>query len=73
MPKKPASRPEHAMFNVVYEDGSQRSNRKVSGSAFGGAEGEAEARTIIEQQDRDIAAKSGVPATPIKSVNRVRR
>ena len=29
MAKKPTARQEFVLFNVIYEDGSQRSNRKV--------------------------------------------
>jgi hypothetical protein len=33
-------------------------------------DGDAPARAIIEQQDRAIAEKSGLPAIPIKGVRR---
>ena len=54
-------RAEFVLFDVVYEDGSQRSNRKVPRELLGGLDGDAPARTHIEQQDREIAAKSGMP------------
>ena len=47
------------MFDVVYEDGTRSSNRKVSASALTGLYGDAPAREIIEAQDRDIATASG--------------
>ena len=72
MAKKPGTNPkgEFAFFDVVYEDGTQRSNRRVPLSALGGLEGDAPARTIIEEQDAEIAEKSGVPRSPIKSIRR---
>jgi hypothetical protein len=70
MARKPGARAEFVLFDVVYEDGSQRSNRKVPSTALGGLEGDAPARTVIEEQDQLIAEKSGVPPTPIKSLRR---
>jgi hypothetical protein len=70
MARKPGTRAEFVLFDVVYEDGSQRSNRKVPSTALGGMEGDTPARAIIEQQDRTIAEKSGLPAIPIKGVRR---
>ena len=37
------------MFDVVYEDGTRSSNRKVSASALGGLDGDAPARDIVER------------------------
>lgn len=70
MPKKPSPRTEYVLFNVVYEDGSQRSNRKVPADLLGGLDGDEPARTEIEAQDRAIAEKSGLPPMPIKSIKR---
>lgn len=70
MAKKPGSRSEFVLFNVIYSDGSRRSNRKVPTDALAGLEGDKQARAIIEQQDRDIAEKSGLPALEIKSISR---
>jgi hypothetical protein len=70
MPRKPTKRAEFVLFDVVYEDGSQRSNRKVPAEALGGLDGDAPARAIIEAQDRAIAEKSGLPIVPIKTVKR---
>ena len=50
MAKKPGSRAEFVFFNVTYEDGSQRSNRRVPADAL--AEGDSQARGVIEEQDR---------------------
>ena len=70
MARKPASRAEFTLFDVVYEDGSQRSNRRVPSEILGGLDGDAPARTVIEEQDRLIAEKSGAPALAVKSVHR---
>ena len=40
MAKKPTARSEFVMFDVIYEDGSQRSNSKVDASLLGGLDGE---------------------------------
>jgi hypothetical protein len=59
------------LFDVLYEDGTLTSNRRVPTSALGGLEGDAPAETIIEAQDCEIAERSGRPRSPIKSVSRV--
>lgn len=58
------------LFDVVYQDGTRTSNRKVPASEVGGLDGDAPARTFIEAQDRDIAARSGNPRGPIKTIAR---
>ena len=55
MARKPATRVEFTLFDVIYEDGSQRSNRRVPSDILGGLDGDAPARAIIEEQDRLIA------------------
>ena len=72
MARKPGSRAgvEFVLFDVTYEDGSQRSNRKVPSELLGGLDGDAPARTVIMQQDREIAEKSGLAPSPIKSLQR---
>ena len=72
MARKPGTRivGEFVLFDVLYEDGTQRSNRRVPQSALDGLEGDAPALTIIEEQDAEIAARSGIPRSPIKSVRR---
>ena len=64
---------EFVLFDVLYEDGSRTSNRKVPGSELGGVDGDLHAKTYIEALDRQIAEVSGKPRTPIKSLTRVRR
>jgi hypothetical protein len=70
MARKPATRTEFILFDVVYEDGSQRSNRRVPSRVLGGLDGDAPARAIIEEQDQLIAEKSGTPALAVKSIHR---
>jgi hypothetical protein len=70
MARKPATRAEFALFDVFYEDGSQRSNRRVPNDILGGLDGDEPARAVIEEQDRLIAEKSGKPALAVKSLRR---
>ena len=69
--KKPSARAEFVLFNVLYEDGTLTSNRKVPSSALGGLEGDAPAQGIIDTQDREIAERSGRVRAPIKTISRV--
>jgi hypothetical protein len=71
MAKKPSPRAEFVLFNVVYEDGSQRSNRRVPADILGGLDGDDPAKAEIEAQDRAIAEKSGMPPLAIKAIKRV--
>jgi hypothetical protein len=70
MAKKPTARQEFVLFNVIYEDGSQRSNRKVPSDLLGGLDRDEPARSFIMEQDREIGEKSGLPPLPIKSLVR---
>jgi hypothetical protein len=58
------------LFDVVYQDGSRTSNRKVPSADLGGLDGDDPARTFIEAQDRTIAERSGNPRGPIKTIAR---
>lgn len=58
------------LFDIVYEDGSRSSNRKVPLAELGGFDGDAPARTLIEAHDQKIAQMSGQPRGPIKSITR---
>ena len=73
MPKKPGTNPkgEFAFFDVVYEDDSLRSNRRVPAELLGGLEGDEPARAFIHAQDQKIAEKGGRPALEIKRISRV--
>jgi hypothetical protein len=72
MAKKPGTNPkgEFAFFDVVYEDGSQRSNRRVPAELLAGLEKDEPARGFIIEQDREIADKSGRAPLEIKSIAR---
>lgn len=70
MARKPTARSEFVMFDVTYEDGSQRSNRKVDSNLLGGLDGDEPARTAIMEQDLAISEKSGLPPLQIKSIKR---
>ena len=70
MARKPTARTEFVMFDVVYEDGTQRSNRKVPAELLGGLDGDDPAKAEIEAQDQAIAEKSRVPPLAIKSIKR---
>jgi hypothetical protein len=73
MPKKPGTNPkgEFAFFNVFYEDGSQRSNRRVPSELIGGLDGDEPVRAFLREQDREIAEKGGRAPLEIKSIERV--
>ncbi|MGN6489829.1 MAG: hypothetical protein ACTHLT_18675 [Devosia sp.] len=70
MARKPTARQEFVLFDVVYEDGSQRSNRKVPAELLGGLDKDEPARSFIMEQDREIGEKSGLPPLPIKTLKR---
>jgi len=70
MAKKPTARTEYVLFDVVYEDGSQRSNRKVPSELLGGLDRDEPARTFIMSEDQKIAERSGLPPLAIKSITR---
>ena len=71
MPRKPGLNSEFVMFDVIYEDGSLRSNRKVPRALLGGLDGDKPAHGFLIEQDREIAEKSGRPTLAIKSISRV--
>ena len=69
--KKPPTDNEFVVFNVIYQDGSLSSNRKIPKSEIDIFEPDASARALIEAQDRKIAELSGRSRGPIKSISRV--
>jgi hypothetical protein len=70
MPRKPGQNSEFVTFDVVYEDGTRRSNRKVPRALDRRhRRRQAGVRFLIER-DRDIAEKSGKPPAKIKSITR---
>jgi len=73
MARKPATRAEFDFFDVLYEDGSERSNRRVPREilgVLGGLDDQSRVRAAIEEQDRLIAEKSGRPPLTIKTIRR---
>jgi hypothetical protein len=70
MARKPGSKSEFVLFDVTYDDGSQRSNRRVPKDILDGMDGDNPARDVIEAQDREIAERSGRPMAAIKAVRR---
>ena len=66
--KKPRIDDSFVMFDIIYQDGAKSSRRKVA--AFELVDGDARARTLIMDQDRLIAEKSGNPRGPIASISR---
>ena len=58
------------LFDVVFEDGSRASNRRVPIEILGGFDGDQPARGLIEQQETEIAEKAGRPPRAIQSLTR---
>jgi hypothetical protein len=61
---------EFLLYDVIYEDGMRRSNRKVPGEEISPFDEERSVKAIIEAQDRKIAELSGRPLGKIKSISR---
>jgi hypothetical protein len=68
--KKPVAASGYVLFDIVYQDGTRSSNRKVPSREVGGLDGDKPARAYIEAQDREIGLKSGNPRGPIKTIVR---
>lgn len=68
--RKKIAEGDYVLFDIVYEDGSRSSNRKVPRTELEGLDGDAPARSLIEAQDRRIAELSGRPRGPIKTIVR---
>jgi hypothetical protein len=60
----------YVSFDVVYEDGSRSSNRKIPREEVEGLDGHEAARALIEEQDHKVAELSGRPPKAIKSIMR---
>ncbi len=61
------------LYDVLYEDNTRTSNRKVPSLELNEIDGDRPAKAYIEAQDRKIAEVSGRPRTPIKSLTRAPR
>jgi hypothetical protein len=68
--KKPNPKAEFVLFNVTYEDGTVTSNRRVPSEILGGLDGDEPARAALEEQDREIAERSGRSRGAIKEIER---
>ena len=63
--------PQFLMFNVTYGDGTVTSNRRVPTEMLDQSFGDSLedlVRAAIEQQDNEIAERSGQTRAPIKSI-----
>ncbi len=72
MARKPTKRTEFVLFDVIYEDGSQRSNRREAKARYskasrGDARGQA---PLSNSRTVEIAEKSGQIPLQIKSIQR---
>lgn len=70
MARKPTPKKDFVLFDVIYQDGSQRSNRRVPADLLSGLDGDTPARGFLEDQDRAIAAQSGIPPLTISKLKR---
>jgi hypothetical protein len=68
--KKPRADTGAVSFDLIYQDGSQSSNRKVPRAEIDDIDDEDVVRAYFEAQDRRIAELSGNPRGPIKSIAR---
>lgn len=58
------------LFDIVYQDGTKSSRRRIPAEQVGGLDGDKAVAHLIEEQDRQIAEKSGMPRAPVKSFTR---
>jgi hypothetical protein len=70
MARKPTPRVEYVSFDVVYEDGSLRSNRRIPGDVLNELDKDKAILEALQEQDRAISERSGVPPLAIKSFKR---
>jgi len=68
--KKPRVDDSFVLFDVVYEDGTRSSRRKVAAADLADSDGDDHAKTLIMAQDREIAKKSGNQRGTVKSITR---
>ncbi|MCW8861452.1 MAG: hypothetical protein OQJ76_04295 [Rhodospirillales bacterium] len=72
--KKKSAKAAFMTFNVVYEDGTLSSNRRVASELLDDSFGDDVmhlARTAIEDQDNEIAQRSGIRKGKIKTIKPV--
>ena len=68
--KEKKQEPVFVQFDVIYEDGSRSSRRKINIAGLDKDEIEAHVKTEIMNQDRKIAEMSGKPRGNIKELVR---
>lgn len=68
--KKPIEIGAFLLFDVLYDDGTRTSNRKVPVTAIEDWDFDGSVRVAIEAQDREIAERSGKPRGAITSITR---
>ena len=69
-PKRPRKDEGFMLYDVVYRDGAKSSRRKVALADMDGDDRDASALTVIMDQDRAIAEKSGNPRGAIATITR---
>ncbi|MBN9063062.1 MAG: hypothetical protein BGP06_08820 [Rhizobiales bacterium 65-9] len=57
-------------YDVLYDDGSRSSRRRVPAEILESLDGEKAVRAVIEEQDNEIAEKSGRPRGKIRQLVR---
>jgi hypothetical protein len=70
MARKKPSNSDFVSFDVIYQDGTRSSNRRIPTSELNEVDTDQQAKAIIEAQDRKIAGLSGRARGPIKSISR---
>ena len=68
--KKPIEIGAFLLFDVLYDDGTRTSNRKVPTAAIEDWNFDDSVRAALETQDREIAERSGKPRGTITSITR---
>jgi hypothetical protein len=68
--KKPRIDDSVILFDVIYEDGTRSSRRKVAASDLADFAGDDHAKTLIMAQDREIAKMSGNQRGTVKTITR---
>ncbi len=65
--------PSFLLFDVVYQDGTKTSYRKVPAAQIDEVDGLKAAKAFIEEQDRKVAELSGMQRGAIKAIVRSTR
>lgn len=65
--KKTRAAESFVLYDIVYQDGTKSSRRRIPADHVGGLDGDKAVAALIEEQDRKIAEKSGAPRAPVKS------